>query len=88
MAEKNTAPAATEEQKFRLTVHKSGEDKAPMIQVGVNGKIWHIKKGVEVIVPESVVEVLRNAIKDVYTQEGGTLVQSELHSYPFSASPV
>ena len=74
--------------KFKLMVHKIGDDKAPAIQVSVNGKMYHIKKGVEVIVPESVVEVLRNATKAVYEQEDGHIIGTEMPSYPFSATPV
>ncbi|MCV0395476.1 MAG: hypothetical protein K5872_22270 [Rhizobiaceae bacterium] len=40
-----------------------GKDPVP---VGVNGKVYLIKRGVEVTVPEEVVEVLRNANKIQY----------------------
>lgn len=45
--------------KVKLRVPKDGgEDE---VLVGVNGVMYRIRKGVEVEVPESVAEVLRNA---------------------------
>jgi hypothetical protein len=45
--------------KIRLPRNRSGESDEQI--VGVNGVLYRIKRGVEVEVPESVVEVLQNA---------------------------
>jgi len=83
-----TDSLAKTEQKYRLVVHKSETDKSQNIQVGVNGIIYAIKRGAEVIVPVSVVEALRNAVRTVYVQEGNEVIASEIPAYPFSANPI
>ena len=73
------------EKRYKLTVFKSSDDKSPVVYVGVNGNITQITKGVEVEVSEGVVESLKNAVKEVYSQEGGETIRTELPSYSFSA---
>lgn len=60
MANNNTATAANNTEKMvkiKLPLTKSEKDDVP---VGVNDRTWHIKRGVEVEVPECVAEVLQH----------------------------
>lgn len=62
MANTTTKPAAPEAVKekmvtIRLPLTRTEKDDVP---VGVNGRTWLIKRGVDVEVPECVAEVLRH----------------------------
>jgi len=82
------------QKKNRLTImiHKTGEKSGDRdVPVGVNGKVFLIKRGIEVEVPRSVVEVLKNAKETRWEwvpsnnhPQGGELVSREALSYPFS----
>ncbi len=45
----------------KICLPKAGEGREQEVFVGVNGVGYRVRKGVEVSVPESVAEVLRNA---------------------------
>lgn len=53
------------------------------VQVAVNGKQYLIQRGVEVPVPPSVLEVLKNAVQTVYPNPK-TMEPVDKHSYPFT----
>jgi hypothetical protein len=73
------------EVKVRLIIHKSENDpKSKKVPVSVNGKTWLIERGIVVDVPLSVFEVLKNAVKDVYSQDKDDIIKREVPSYPFS----
>lgn len=56
-----TATKATETEKLvKIRIPRS-RDNQDDVFVGVNGRTWLIKRGVEVEVPECVAEVIRNA---------------------------
>jgi hypothetical protein len=60
MANNNTATAAKNAEKMvkiKLPLSRTEKDDVP---VGVNDRTWHIKRGVEVEVPECVAEVLQH----------------------------
>lgn len=64
MAEANkTANKATETAKEKLVKIRipRARDNQDDVFVGVNGRTWLIKRGVEVEVPECVAEVIRNS---------------------------
>jgi len=76
------------ERKVMLMIHKTEGDTGSIdVPVSINGKTWLIKRGVEVEVPAYVVEVLQNAVKDVYVQDDVTksIVKREVPAYPFSS---
>lgn len=55
------------------------------VPVGVNGKVYRIKRGVKVKVPAAVVEVLNNAVQTHYEEdENGDLQPIESFSYQFT----
>lgn len=56
------------------------------VPVGVNGKVYLIKRGIEVSVPEEVVAVLRNANKIQFDRgpNGEPINPTEVPTYPFS----
>ena len=53
--------------------------------VGVQGVGYTIPRGIDVAVSESIVEVLRNAIQDIVTQDTdtGEIYHEDVPSYPF-----
>lgn len=62
MAEvKNLKETACAEKMVKVKLPKAREGEEPEVFVGVNGKAWRIRKGVEVELPEYVAEVLRNS---------------------------
>ncbi len=54
--------------------------------IGVQGKLYHVPRGVDVSVPYSVVEVLKNAKQDIVTQDPktGEIDKQEVFTYPYS----
>ncbi len=53
--------------------------------VGVQGVGYMIPRGIEVEVPASVVEVLKNAVQDIVTQDDeGVIYHNDMPTYPFS----
>ena len=75
------------QKRVNILIHKvKGQTGSSDVQVSVNGKVYLIKRGVVVPVPESVVEVLRNAVRTEYTfvDEGQDLEANDVLAYPFS----
>lgn len=57
---KETAEAA-QQAKVKLRLRRASKGEDPYLLVGVNGKMWRIKRGETVEVPACVAEVIRNA---------------------------
>jgi len=75
------APAEPEQaKKYEIVIQTDSRDKQP-VQVGVNGKMFVIKRGEKVVVPASVVEVLNNAVR--YEYDPSDMARTEVLSYPF-----
>lgn len=75
------APGESKKAKrYRLIVATNEQDKQP-VQIGVNGRNYVIERGKEVVVPESVVEVLRNAVQHQYDPH--TMEEIKVMAYPF-----
>jgi hypothetical protein len=73
-----------EEKRVRIILEENDEIPPTGLYVGVNGKGYLIKAGEEVSVPESVIEVLKNAIKDKPIMESGRIVRYRKASrFPF-----
>lgn len=54
-------------------------------EVGVNGQVWLLKRGVSLTVPYRVYEVLNNAERDAITHDGqGEVVSQKMKSTPFN----
>jgi hypothetical protein len=81
------------EQPMMLQIHKTEGDTGSIdVPVSVNGKTWLIKRGFEVKVPAYVVEVLKNAVKEIYTPVDPSditkgIERREVPAYPFTAHP-
>lgn len=77
-------PPAPDESKtarrFEIIVSSDARDRQP-VQVGVNGRMYVIKRGEKVIVPESVVRNLETAVREIY--DPATMERHEVQSYPF-----
>ncbi len=70
------------------TIHIANQDKpggSNPVFVGVQGVGYTIPRAINVEVPASVVEVLKNAIQDNVTQdsETGEMLHNEVPAYPF-----
>lgn len=80
-------PAAVPPQQQRKAVIFIDMEKGyPNYQfVGVNGKGYQIMRGVEVTVPEEVVEVLKNAVatRSVTDGDGRVVGQQDYHAIPY-----
>jgi len=70
--------------KYRIMINEQ-DGELNYLPVGVNGKVYQIMRGVEVVVPEEVVDVLRNAITDKVIrepQQDGT-IKREVRKVPY-----
>ena len=71
------------EKKVKIRLFKDNGRYSGDMFVGVNGRTWQIKRGVDVEVPECVAEVIHNAeiqrdaalayIQSITEQDGGTM---------------
>ena len=71
-----------------VTINVAKQDKqggAEPVFVGVQGIGYTIPRGINVSVPEAVVEVLKNAVQDIVTQdpESGEIFKEPVVTYPF-----
>jgi len=69
-----------------INIAKSDKkDGAIPVFVGVQGVAYTVPRGINIKVPPGVVEVLRNAIQDIVTQdpETGAMLHEDVLSYPF-----
>lgn len=69
------------EKRYVIVINTDSQDKQP-VRVGVNGYHYTIKRGEQVTVPGSVVEVLSHAEQFVYDPQ--TMQRQKVLSYPFS----
>jgi hypothetical protein len=71
--------------RIRMTAGELNPSGRPVI-VGLNGKQFSIPVGVEVNIPNPLVEILENALRREYRQDPSTmeLIMNEVPSYPFS----
>lgn len=69
------------EPRINIVLSEDDKDTQP-VQVGVNGRMYVIKRGVRVSVPKAVVEVLQHAVKTVYPS-GDLNSPREVLQYPF-----
>ena len=87
MAKNNNVVLAKNRKMNTILIHKTeGDTGTDDVQVSVNARVFIIKRGVEVEVPDFVVEALNNAIitKYRFVNEGEDLQVRDVHSYPFS----
>lgn len=75
--------------KYRLTIFATEQDKSD-VDLIVNGHNIRVRRGVEVVVDEAYIEVLRNAEINTVVQDPDTGVRSaqRMQVYPHTASPV
>lgn len=69
------------EVRVSIIIAEDDKDTQP-VQVGVNGRMYLIKRGVQVSVPSPVVEVLKHAVKTVYPS-GELGKPRDVLQYPF-----
>lgn len=74
------------DRRFTIMIPKAvGPEGSEPVFVGVQGVGYTIPRAVNVDVPESVVEVLKNAIQDIVTQdEDGVIHHDYVPAYPFT----
>jgi len=80
-------PVATEEKRIKILIHKTESDTGVNnVPISVNGRTFLINRGEEVSVPESVIGVLKNAVREIfeYNDETGQMMSKEVQAYPFS----
>lgn len=79
--------SARKKERVKIIVHSDAND-ASNVKVGVNGRMYLIKRDVEVEVPREVVNVLERAVKTrlepVRQREDGSMEYRERHSRRFA----
>jgi hypothetical protein len=73
------------EKKFRIIIsNQEGVDQSDFVKVQPNGVMYAIPRDVEVVVPESVINVLKDAVVLRYTQEGENWVERRGKRFPYT----
>lgn len=68
----------------RIVISRGGQKHdLSYVPVGVNGYMWQIERGREVIVPDVVVDALNDAVTEVSIQTEGGLITRPAHRFPF-----
>ncbi len=81
------------QKKYKLIIN-STERERTSVKIGINGYVYNIPRDVEVIVPEAVVQSLKEASYEVYKQVEGedkTSMETKkeiVHRFPFQATPI
>lgn len=72
--------------KYKVTIHATEHDRGDVF-LSVNGFGMQIKRNVEVVLDESYIDVLRNAVVDTFTKDPdtGRVQKVTMMHYPFSA---
>lgn len=53
------------------------------VPVSIGGYAWKLERGVQLIVPSVITEVLNNAVQDITSQSNDGLVTRPAHRFPF-----
>jgi len=79
----------TEQKKYRLTIHEgAGSDEKDAVPVSVNGYARLIPREKECVVPEEVIEVLKNAVQTVFERnKEGEIVSRPVRRFNFTYDP-
>ncbi len=74
---------------FRVTIQATDQDRDPA-KLSVNGHMMLVRRGVEVVLAEPYVEVLKAAVIDTVEKdpETGKVQRVTIQRYPFMAMPV
>lgn len=82
--------ANTVEPMYELMIHEQeGDHGNDDVAVSVNGRAYVIKRGHKVVVPESILHVLNNAVQTVFTRDaGGNLVERSFNRFSFQSKPL
>ena len=87
----DTRDALKKQRHYKISIPSTETQKDP-IHVAINGYAYNIPRDTEVSLPESVIEVLRNAKYTVYTlkkrgegEEGNELVGQDVQRFPFQS---
>jgi hypothetical protein len=60
------ATPASEKEKVKITVAKGGENDPDYVTPAINGRVWQIKRGIEVEVPKFVARHIQKLTQTVY----------------------
>lgn len=85
-----TGTTSRQVKKYKITIHnQEGPGGKDDVVVGVNGRVWQIQREQEVVVPEMVYDVLKNAVEKLYYMDArDNLVRATSTRFPISSSPV
>ena len=73
------------EKKVRLIVsNQEGVEQTPFVKVQVNGYMYVLPRETEVVVPESVVGVLKNAVVTRLVQSNGDWIEQTARRFPYT----
>jgi hypothetical protein len=78
-------PRKVKEKRVRIIVsNQEGVEQTPFVKVQVNGDMFVLPREIEVAVPESVVEVLNNAVVTRLVQSNGDWIEQKARRFPFT----
>ncbi len=68
----------------RVIINEGTDDmgKEP-VDVGVNGKVWRIKRNEEVLIPEEVFGVIKDAVQISYAHNSVGIEERKVHRFSF-----
>ena len=71
--------------KVRVVINAGSDDldKEP-VDIGLNGTTWRIKRDEEVVIPEEVFEVLKNAVTTTYKNVGDKVEERAVRRFSYS----
>lgn len=79
--------APTTEQRRMVTIHTTGDDGGQnAVNIGVNGYVYNIPRGVPVPLPEEAIEVLTNAKFKMWREVNKEMVPFEVPRFSFTVS--
>ena len=71
-----------------MIIHPTGDEAGQdIVELGVNGHLTRIPRGVPSRISHAVLHVLQNAVTDTYKVVGNDVVKRSVPRYPFSATP-
>jgi len=78
-------PRKVKEKRVRIIVsNQEGVEQTPFVKVQVNGDMFVLPREIEVAVPESVVEVLNNAVVTRLVKSNGDWIEQKARRFPFT----
>jgi hypothetical protein len=81
-------PAVDAVKMFHVTIHATGDDAGnDAVDIQPNGRLYRLPRGVSCLVPETVLNILKDAVVTTYKGVGDAVVEHQIPRFPFTATP-